>query len=253
MSDERERRPLVVGHHEDRGVERRLVAPPALPLVVGPGAALRAELVAAHDLGADVAVEVADQVVVEAAAAAGIGAVGPARRRARPGQQGRGSAWPNGRSRLCPSPAPYPSLDTLKLCTRTSCSTVRSSCIGSWSVHHVDLRQPAGLIAGETRVTRNRSRAYVAVCDRPTPPSPTPARPSCTTSSTTTARTSTRTSRSWMSVAAATVLDIGCGTGTLAVRLADDRPRRRRRRPGGRVAGGRTRQARGAGGDLGPR
>jgi hypothetical protein len=34
---------------------RGLVAPPAAPFVVAPWAALRAELVAAHDLGTDVA------------------------------------------------------------------------------------------------------------------------------------------------------------------------------------------------------
>src|SRR3712207_273752 len=77
----------MVGHHEHRGVERRLGTPPALPLVVLPGATLGTELVAAHDLGADVAGEVPGEVVVEPAAAAGIGAVGPARRGAGPGEQ----------------------------------------------------------------------------------------------------------------------------------------------------------------------
>ena len=82
--------PLVVGHDEDRSVERRLLTPPALPLVVGPGSALRAELVAAHDLGANVAGEVSGQVVVQAAAASWVGAVGPARGRAGPGEEGCG-------------------------------------------------------------------------------------------------------------------------------------------------------------------
>ncbi len=81
---QRERRALVVGQDEHRRVERRLVAPPALPFVVAPRPALRAELVAAHDLGADVVGEVAGEVVVEAAAPAGVGAVGPARRGAGP-------------------------------------------------------------------------------------------------------------------------------------------------------------------------
>ena len=31
------------------------------------------------------------------------------------------SAWPKGRSRLWPSPAPNPSVDSMKFCTRTSC------------------------------------------------------------------------------------------------------------------------------------
>ena len=64
---EGEGRARVVGEHEDGGVEGRLVAPPAPPLVVCPGPAMRAELVAAIDLRADVVVEVAGQVVVEPA------------------------------------------------------------------------------------------------------------------------------------------------------------------------------------------
>ncbi len=36
-----ERRALVMGQHEDRGVERRLVTPPAAPLVINPRPALR--------------------------------------------------------------------------------------------------------------------------------------------------------------------------------------------------------------------
>jgi hypothetical protein len=54
--------------------------------VVAPGPALRAELVASHDLGADVVGEVAREVVVETAASAGVGAIGPARRGAGPGE-----------------------------------------------------------------------------------------------------------------------------------------------------------------------
>ena len=64
--------------------KRRLVAPPALPFVVAPRAAQWAELVATHDLGADVVGEVPREVIVEAATPAGVGAVGPARRGARP-------------------------------------------------------------------------------------------------------------------------------------------------------------------------
>lgn len=74
-----ERRTLMVGHHENRGVERRLVTPPALPFAVPPRPALRPELVASHDLGADVVGEIAGEVVVESAAAARFGAVRPAR------------------------------------------------------------------------------------------------------------------------------------------------------------------------------
>lgn len=53
-------------------------------------AAVRAELVGAHDLRADVVAEVAREVVVEATAATGVGAVGPARRGACPREHGAG-------------------------------------------------------------------------------------------------------------------------------------------------------------------
>src|SRR3954464_7658865 len=44
--------PGMVRQHEDRVLEGRSVAPPALPVLVGPGAAEGAEHVAAHDGGA---------------------------------------------------------------------------------------------------------------------------------------------------------------------------------------------------------
>src|ERR1044072_318108 len=44
----------MVSEHEDVGVVGRVLAPPALPVVVGPRAALHAEHVAAHDPSADV-------------------------------------------------------------------------------------------------------------------------------------------------------------------------------------------------------
>src|SRR5690349_12710886 len=50
---ERDRRSLVMGHHENRRSKRRLVSPPSLPSVVRPFTALRAELSPSHDLGAD--------------------------------------------------------------------------------------------------------------------------------------------------------------------------------------------------------
>src|SRR6185369_2521318 len=43
----------MVGQDEHRGVERWIRSPPARPLVVLPGAALRSELVPSHDLRAD--------------------------------------------------------------------------------------------------------------------------------------------------------------------------------------------------------
>jgi len=48
-----DRRPGVVGHHEDRRVERRHVTPPALPILVLPRPALGSEFIASHDLRAD--------------------------------------------------------------------------------------------------------------------------------------------------------------------------------------------------------
>src|SRR5690242_4873949 len=60
----------VVGEHEDGGVEGRLLAPPALPLLIGPWATLRAELVAAHDLRADARAPVGCEGFVDAGAPA---------------------------------------------------------------------------------------------------------------------------------------------------------------------------------------
>src|SRR6266446_5714381 len=48
-----ERRPLVMRQHEDRGVIRRLVAPPALPAVVQPWASDRTEHIASENPGTD--------------------------------------------------------------------------------------------------------------------------------------------------------------------------------------------------------
>src|ERR1700676_4901068 len=49
-------------------MEGRVVAPPALPLLVGPRAALGPELVASHDLGPDAWAPVAGEGVVHAGA-----------------------------------------------------------------------------------------------------------------------------------------------------------------------------------------
>src|SRR6202035_5969385 len=65
-----DRGPDVMGEHEDGGMERRLVPPPALPFLVGPRSALRAELVAPHDLRADARPPVAREGVVDAGAPA---------------------------------------------------------------------------------------------------------------------------------------------------------------------------------------
>ena len=65
-----DRGPDVMGEHENGGMERRLLAPPALPLLVGPRSALRAELVAPHDLHADARPPAAREGVVDAGAPA---------------------------------------------------------------------------------------------------------------------------------------------------------------------------------------
>src|SRR4029077_1978332 len=65
-----DRAPDVMGEHKNGGMERRLLAPPALPLLVGPRSALRAELVAPHDLHADARPPVAGEGVVDAGAPA---------------------------------------------------------------------------------------------------------------------------------------------------------------------------------------
>jgi len=71
------RGPGVVGEHEHRGAEGRFLTPPALPLIVGPRAPLRAELVAPHDLRADPRRPVARDFVVDAGAAPGLAVYGP--------------------------------------------------------------------------------------------------------------------------------------------------------------------------------
>jgi hypothetical protein len=67
-----DRGPRVVGEDENRGVERRVVSPPSIPLLVRPRAALRAELGPPHDLGADARFPGAGERVVDAGAAAGL-------------------------------------------------------------------------------------------------------------------------------------------------------------------------------------
>src|ERR1700674_5856142 len=47
------RRTRVVRQHDHRGMKRRIVSPPALPLVVGPGALKRAKFPPPHDFDAD--------------------------------------------------------------------------------------------------------------------------------------------------------------------------------------------------------
>src|SRR5579859_1288235 len=65
-------RPGMVGEDKDRGVERRVVSPPSVPLLVRPGPMVRAELAPPHDLGADALGPRAGEGVVDAGAAAGL-------------------------------------------------------------------------------------------------------------------------------------------------------------------------------------
>jgi hypothetical protein len=74
----RDGRTGVVGEHEHRVVEGRVVAPPAGPPVAAPGPADRAEHVAAHDRGADAYVGPGGELVVDALVAA-LPAVRPAK------------------------------------------------------------------------------------------------------------------------------------------------------------------------------
>src|ERR1700733_788657 len=62
----------MVGEDENRGVERRVVSPPSVPVLVRPGAGLGAELAPPHDLGADARLPGAGESVVDAGAAAGL-------------------------------------------------------------------------------------------------------------------------------------------------------------------------------------
>src|SRR5260221_6807838 len=62
----------MVGEDEHRGVKRRVVSPPALPLMALPGAAVRTELVPSHDLRADAWAPVAGKGVIDARGTAGL-------------------------------------------------------------------------------------------------------------------------------------------------------------------------------------
>src|SRR6185312_15086444 len=66
----RVRRAGVVRQHEDRRVVGRVRAPPALPVVIGPGAADRPEHVPAHDPGAHVLEPARGEIIVDTGLAA---------------------------------------------------------------------------------------------------------------------------------------------------------------------------------------
>src|SRR5580693_1181227 len=60
----------MVGEDKNRGAERRVVSPPSVPLLVRPGAVVRAELAPPHDLGTDARFPGAGESIVDAGAAA---------------------------------------------------------------------------------------------------------------------------------------------------------------------------------------
>ena len=64
--------PGMVGEHKNRGMERRVISPPSVPLLVRPGAVVGAELPPAHDPGADARSPGAGKSVIDAGAAAGL-------------------------------------------------------------------------------------------------------------------------------------------------------------------------------------
>src|SRR5579859_5705192 len=66
----RDRGARIVGEHEDRVMVRRVVSPPALPLVVAPRSADWTEHVAPYDRGADAGVAPCGELVVEPRGAA---------------------------------------------------------------------------------------------------------------------------------------------------------------------------------------
>src|SRR5688500_1532135 len=66
----RDRRPGVMRQHEDRNVERRVIAPPALPRVVRPFAADRSEHVATENPCTDVLQPARGELIVDAGSAA---------------------------------------------------------------------------------------------------------------------------------------------------------------------------------------
>src|ERR1700691_4110464 len=64
--------PGMVGENKDRGMERRVVSPPAVPLLVRAGGMVGAETAPAHALRADARARGAGKSVVDAGAAAGL-------------------------------------------------------------------------------------------------------------------------------------------------------------------------------------
>src|ERR1700728_1925594 len=81
---QRDGRTEVMCQYEYWGMKRRVLAPPAFPVVVLPGTALGTKLVAAHDFGANIAREVARAIVVKSVRSTGISPIDPVRGRASP-------------------------------------------------------------------------------------------------------------------------------------------------------------------------
>ena len=77
----------MVCQHKHRRMKRRSVTPPTLPLKVLPRASQWAELVATHDLSANVLFEVASEVVIQPTRSTRLRTVRPARSGSRPRKQ----------------------------------------------------------------------------------------------------------------------------------------------------------------------
>ena len=117
---EGETRSRIVGQDEYGCVERWRFAPPARPIEIRPRASIWPELVAPHDLGADVAVEVAGGTIVEAAGAAGIGSIRKTGGRQRPAEEVTRVNVPEGAFEALALSGAKAVQRYAKLCTRSS-------------------------------------------------------------------------------------------------------------------------------------
>ena len=115
----RERRSRVMGQHEDGRVIRRLVAPPALPAVVRPRAADRAEHVPAENPRADSGEALRRDVVVVPVSPPSFPCIRCKVRVWKNQSNSSGPPTPSGFCRSWLGPAPNPSIEIEKLWTRS--------------------------------------------------------------------------------------------------------------------------------------
>ena len=145
-----ERRSRMVGQDQHGGVKRRVVTPPTPPTIVRPRTTNRAEHVAAHDRGADPLEGACDKVVVGARRATDLLAVllSKAASLNLPFMQ-RLTAYAKGSVAVLAVPAPKPSSETEKLCTRSRATretplVTRGNCVDSHSTDRSIPWQHAG-------------------------------------------------------------------------------------------------------------